>query len=108
MAFEWVAGLFQSEEARGLSGESAASVALDESNPFYTRDLDKCILCTRCVRTCKELVRIKGVLRHWHFTTALRYVAEARHVEYATLRDFSQAFRQQQLNAGMTVDLGRQ
>ena len=35
MAFEWVAGLFQSEEARGLSGESASSVALDESNPYY-------------------------------------------------------------------------
>jgi thioredoxin-related protein len=51
---------------------------------------------------------VPGVLRHWHFTTALRYVAEGRHVEYATLRDFSQAFRQQQLNAGMTVDLGRQ
>lgn len=56
----------------------------------------------------KEQVRIKGVLRHWHFTTALRYVAEGRHVEYATLGDFSRAFRLQQLNAGMTVDLGRQ
>lgn len=35
MAFEWVAGLFQSEEARGLSGESASSVALDDANPYY-------------------------------------------------------------------------
>ncbi len=35
MAFEWVAGLFQSEGARGLSGESASAVALDEANPYY-------------------------------------------------------------------------
>jgi thioredoxin-related protein len=55
-----------------------------------------------------ELVRIKGVLRHWHFTTALRYVADKRYAEYATLRDYSQALRKQQLDAGMTVDLGRQ
>ena len=55
-----------------------------------------------------ELVRIKGVLRHWHFTTALRYVADKRYTEYATLRDYSQALRKQQLDAGMTVDLGRQ
>jgi hypothetical protein len=37
MAFEWVAGLFQSDnqQTRGLSGDSAHTVALDESNPYY-------------------------------------------------------------------------
>jgi hypothetical protein len=37
MAFEWVAGLFQSDnqQTRGLSGDQAHSVALDESNPYY-------------------------------------------------------------------------
>jgi thioredoxin-related protein len=55
-----------------------------------------------------ERGRIKGVLRHWHFTTALRYLAEGHYVEYATSREFSRAFRQQQLDAGMTLDLGRQ
>jgi len=37
MAFEWVAGLFQSDnkQARGLSGDSANTVALDEANPYY-------------------------------------------------------------------------
>lgn len=55
-----------------------------------------------------ERVRIAGVLRHWHFTTALRYVAERRDTEYATLREFSRALRQQQLDAGVVVDLGRQ
>lgn len=31
---------------------------VDESNPFYTRDLRKCVLCGRCVRACGE---IRGV-----------------------------------------------
>ena len=25
---------------------------LDDSNPFYVRDLNKCILCGRCIRVC--------------------------------------------------------
>jgi len=29
--------------------------ALDESNPFFIRDLNKCILCGRCWRACLEL-----------------------------------------------------
>lgn len=28
---------------------------VDESNPFYARDLEKCILCGKCVRACDEL-----------------------------------------------------
>ena len=35
MAFEWVAGLFQSDQTRGLSGDSASAVALDDANPYY-------------------------------------------------------------------------
>ena len=37
MAFEWVAGLFQADnqQTRGLSGDSASSVALDDANPYY-------------------------------------------------------------------------
>ncbi|MEM6931541.1 MAG: hypothetical protein AAF602_31715, partial [Myxococcota bacterium] len=37
MAFEWVAGLFQgdNQQTRGLSGDNAHSVALDDSNPYY-------------------------------------------------------------------------
>jgi predicted molibdopterin-dependent oxidoreductase YjgC len=29
---------------------------IDDSNPYYVRDMTKCILCGRCVRTCKEIV----------------------------------------------------
>lgn len=28
---------------------------IDDSNPFYGRDLEKCILCGKCVRACDEL-----------------------------------------------------
>jgi hypothetical protein len=35
MAFDWIAGLFQSEQTRGLSGDTASAVALDDSNPYY-------------------------------------------------------------------------
>lgn len=28
---------------------------IDESNPFFGRDLEKCILCGKCVRACDEL-----------------------------------------------------
>ncbi|MFT4624583.1 MAG: hypothetical protein ACI8PZ_003242, partial [Myxococcota bacterium] len=32
---DWISGLFQSEQTRGLSGGSAPSVALDDANPYY-------------------------------------------------------------------------
>jgi hypothetical protein len=32
---DWISGLFQSEQARGLSGGSAPSIALDDDNPYY-------------------------------------------------------------------------
>lgn len=31
------------------------SYPLDDGNPFWVRDNEKCILCGRCVRTCQEL-----------------------------------------------------
>ena len=56
----------------------------------------------------QEMVRIAGVLRHFHFTTALHYVGKGRYLEYATLRDYSMDRRQKLLDAGVTIDLGRQ
>jgi predicted molibdopterin-dependent oxidoreductase YjgC len=43
----------------GIDGQrlhsSAREIEPDESNPFFVRDLSKCVLCGRCVRTCHEL-----------------------------------------------------
>ncbi len=36
-------------------------VPIDDSNPFFDRDLKKCILCGVCVRTCSELMGIKAI-----------------------------------------------
>jgi len=32
------------------------SYSIDDSNPFFYRDLNKCILCAKCVRVCDEVV----------------------------------------------------
>jgi len=29
--------------------------AIDDSNPFFNRDLERCILCGKCVRVCNEI-----------------------------------------------------
>ena len=37
------------------------SLPLDDSNPFFVRDPNKCILCGRCVQTCRELQGVGAV-----------------------------------------------
>jgi predicted molibdopterin-dependent oxidoreductase YjgC len=37
------------------------SLPLDDSNPFYVRDLERCILCGRCVRTCDEIQNRRAI-----------------------------------------------
>jgi predicted molibdopterin-dependent oxidoreductase YjgC len=34
---------------------------LDDSNPAYVRDMNKCILCARCVRACHEITGIDAI-----------------------------------------------
>lgn len=36
-------------------------LGMDESNPFFTRDLKKCILCGICVRTCSEMLGVHAI-----------------------------------------------
>ncbi len=39
----------------GFSGENHLSAQKDESNPYFTFDPSKCIVCSRCVRACGEV-----------------------------------------------------
>jgi predicted molibdopterin-dependent oxidoreductase YjgC len=34
---------------------------IDDSNPFFYRDLNKCILCSKCVRVCDEVVGASAI-----------------------------------------------
>jgi len=34
---------------------------LDDSNPFFVRDHNKCVLCGICVRTCQEIAMVNAV-----------------------------------------------
>lgn len=39
---------------QGLKRENK-TLAIDDSNPYFLRDPNKCVLCGICVRTCKEI-----------------------------------------------------
>jgi predicted molibdopterin-dependent oxidoreductase YjgC len=34
---------------------------VDESNPVFVRDMNRCILCGRCVKTCQEIVGLGAI-----------------------------------------------
>jgi predicted molibdopterin-dependent oxidoreductase YjgC len=34
---------------------------LDVSNPLFVRDMSRCVLCARCVRTCQEIVGLGAI-----------------------------------------------
>lgn len=38
----------------GYEGQNHTKLAKDESNPYFTYDASKCIVCNRCVRACEE------------------------------------------------------
>ena len=39
----------------GYDGSKHPNPGLDESNPYFTYDPSKCIVCSRCVRACEEV-----------------------------------------------------
>ncbi|MFG1419486.1 formate dehydrogenase subunit alpha [Xanthobacter sp. V0B-10] len=39
----------------GYEGESHTKLGKDESNPYFTYEQSKCIVCNRCVRACEEV-----------------------------------------------------
>jgi len=51
-----MAGAVGLREVRyGYDGAKHRSAAKDESNPYFTFDSSKCIVCSRCVRACEEV-----------------------------------------------------
>lgn len=50
-----MAGAVGLREVRyGYEGENHLKAEKDESNPYFTFDPSKCIVCSRCVRACEE------------------------------------------------------
>ncbi len=50
-----MAGVVGLREVRyGFEGANHTKAAKDESNPYFTYDPSKCIVCNRCVRACEE------------------------------------------------------
>jgi formate dehydrogenase major subunit len=50
-----MAGAVGLREVRyGYEGENHLAAAKDTSNPYFTFDASKCIVCSRCVRACDE------------------------------------------------------
>ena len=39
----------------GMDGQNHAQSPKDESNPYFTFEASKCIVCSRCVRACEEM-----------------------------------------------------
>ncbi len=51
-----MAGAVGLREVRyGMDGDNHLSAEKDESNPYFTFDPAKCIVCSRCVRACEEI-----------------------------------------------------
>jgi len=50
-----MAGAVGLREVRyGFEGKNHLSVSKDDSNPYFSFDPSKCIVCSRCVRACEE------------------------------------------------------
>ncbi len=51
-----MAGVVGLREVRyGYQGENHTKLGKDESNPYFTYEQSKCIVCNRCVRACEEV-----------------------------------------------------
>jgi len=53
----------------------------------------------------KEIARIDGMLRNFHFQQVLRYVADQHYEQYPTFNDYRRANMQEVLNSGQDIDM---
>ncbi len=59
-------------ERLGRMRRPKETVPVDESNPFFNYDRDRCILCGICVRTCEELQGVSAIdLMHRGYKTTI-------------------------------------
>lgn len=50
------------EESRfAEEGDTCRDHEIEDANPFYTRDMNKCILCGRCIRACDSLAQYHAI-----------------------------------------------
>jgi predicted molibdopterin-dependent oxidoreductase YjgC len=42
-------------------GDTCREHSFEDANPFYTRDMNKCILCGRCIRACDSLAQYHAI-----------------------------------------------
>ncbi len=49
------------KEDLGNLRRSVSEIPEDTSNPFFVRDLKKCILCGICVRVCREILGVSAI-----------------------------------------------
>ncbi len=49
------------EERFSRMRKTRPHIKIDDSNPFFTLDMNKCILCGICVRTCNELQGVNAI-----------------------------------------------
>jgi thioredoxin-related protein len=54
-----------------------------------------------------EIARVDGMLRTFHFSQVLRYVAERQYLKYPTFRDYARTHQEELLEAGVDIDLWR-
>ncbi len=45
-------------------GKTNRKNKIENANPFYVRDMNKCILCARCIRTCSEVSHYHAIDFH--------------------------------------------
>jgi formate dehydrogenase alpha subunit len=49
------------EKRMELFRRTTRTLPIDTSNPFFDRDLNKCVLCGICIRTCEEIQGVSAI-----------------------------------------------